>query len=124
MKFLIKLIPVILTLFVLLGCQEEIPQKETIRPVRAAQISDPSEFANRWFPGQAKATQEVDLSFRVAGPLIKFPVKVGDKVPKGHKLARIDPRDFQVELRNVQGQLDRAKAVLERPSPTMNGLFG
>ena len=114
MKLLSKLIPVLLTLIVLLGCQEEIPQKETIRPVRAVQISDPSEFAKRWFPGQAKATQEVDLSFRVAGPLIKFPVKVGDKAPKGHKLARIDPRDFQVELRNVQGQLDHAKAVLER----------
>jgi RND family efflux transporter MFP subunit len=114
MKPLSKLIPVLLTLFILLGCQEEIPQEETIRPVRAVQISDPSEIAKRWFPGQAKATQEVDLSFRVAGPLTKFPVKVGDMVPKGHKLARIDPRDFQVEIRNVQGQLDRAKAVLER----------
>jgi RND family efflux transporter MFP subunit len=114
MKPLSKLIPVLLTLFILLGCQEEIPQEETIRPVRAVRISDPSEIAKRWFPGQAKATQEVDLSFRVAGPLTKFPVKVGDMVPKGHKLARIDPRDFQVEIRNVQGQLDRAKAVLER----------
>jgi RND family efflux transporter MFP subunit len=96
------------------GCQEEIPQKEMIRMVRAVQVSDPAEFAKRWFPGQAKATQEVDLSFRVAGPLIEFPVNVGDEVPKGQELARIDPRDFEVELRNVQGQLEREKAVLKR----------
>ncbi len=82
--------------------------------VRAVQVSDPAELAKRWFPGQAKATQEVDLAFRVAGPLIEFPVNVGDEVPEGQELARIDPRDFQVELRNVQGQLERENAVLIR----------
>lgn len=114
MKQLIKWFPILLLLFVLPGCQEEIPQKEVIRMVRAVQVNDPAEFTKRWFPGQAKATQEVDLSFRVAGPLIERPINVGDKVPKGQELARIDPRDFEVELRNVQGQLEREKAVLKR----------
>jgi len=54
------------------------------------------------------------LSFRVSGPLITFPVKVGDEVEQGRVLARIDPRDYQVNLSNVQGQLDRAKAKLAR----------
>ena len=101
MKFLIGSIALLLGIFSFLGCQEEVPQKETIRPVRAVQVSDPSEFAKRWFPGQAKAIQEVDLSFRVSGPLIKLPVKVGDEVRKGRELARIDPRDFEVNLRAV-----------------------
>ena len=114
MKQLIKWISVLPLLIVLAGCQEEIPQKETIRMVRAVQVSDPAEFTQRWFSGQAKATQEVDLSFRVAGPLIERPVNVGDEVPKGQKVARIDPRDFEVELRNVQGQLERERAVLKR----------
>jgi RND family efflux transporter MFP subunit len=114
MKRLINCIAILLLVFVLLGCEEETPQKEMIRMVRAVQVSDPAEFANRWFPGQAKATQEVDLSFRVAGPLIERPVNVGDEVPKGQELARIDPRDFEVDLRNVQGQLERSEAVLKR----------
>lgn len=114
MKRLIKWFPILLLLLVLPGCQEETPQKDMIRMVRAVQVSDPAEFAKRWFPGQAKATQEVDLAFRVAGPLIEFPVNVGDEVPKGQELARIDPRDFEVELRSVQGQLEREKAVLTR----------
>ncbi len=114
MKFLIGSITLLLGIFPFLGCQEEIPKKEMIRPVRAIQVSDPSEFAKRWFPGQAKAIQEVDLSFRVAGPLITLPVKVGDQVRKGRELARIDPRDFEVNLRDAKGQLAREKAVLER----------
>ena len=114
MKFLIGSITMLLGIFPFWGCQEEVPQKEMIRPVRAIQVSDPSEFAKRWFPGQAKAIQEVDLSFRVAGPLIKLPVKVGDQVRKGYELARIDPRDFEVNLRDAKGQLAREKAVLER----------
>jgi len=51
------------------GCQEKTPPKETIRMVRAEQVSDPADFSKRWFPGQARATRVVDLSFRVAGPL-------------------------------------------------------
>jgi len=114
MKFLIKFIPIFLALFALLGCQEEIPKKEMIRPVRAERVSDPAEFAKRWFPGQAKATREVDLSFRVAGPLVALPVNIGDTVRKGRELARIDPRDYQVNLRNYQGQLAKTKAEFKR----------
>jgi multidrug efflux pump subunit AcrA (membrane-fusion protein) len=54
----------------------------------------------------------VDLSFRVAGPLITRPVNVGDKVKQGDVVARIDPRDFEVEVRNAEGQLETAKAAL------------
>jgi RND family efflux transporter MFP subunit len=96
------------------GCEKEVPQKEIIRSVRAITVASPDDFAKRWFPGKAKATQEVELSFRVAGPLVDFPVDVGDRVKKGAVAAKIDPRDFQVDLRNAKGRLEEAKAVLER----------
>jgi len=114
MKHFVTCIALLLTILIVLGCQEEIPVKAAIRSVRAIQVSDPVDFTKRWFPGQAKATQEVDLSFRVAGPLVTFPVDVGDEVKKGDVVARIDPRDFQVDLRNAKGQLAKAKAVLAR----------
>lgn len=114
MKPMIKWITILLLICVFSGCQEKTPPKETIRMVRALKVSDPAEFAKRWFPGQARATQEVDLSFRVAGPLIERPINVGDEVPKGQELARIDPRDFEVVLRNAQGQLEQEQAVLKR----------
>jgi RND family efflux transporter MFP subunit len=114
MKYLSICLSLFLISITLLGCEEAIPEKEVIRSVRAIQVTDSSEFASRSFPGQAKATQEVDLSFRVAGPLITLPVKVGDTVRKGLELARIDPRDFEVDLRNAEGRLDRAVAELQR----------
>jgi RND family efflux transporter MFP subunit len=103
----------LLVLF-LVGCEKEVPQKEMVRSVRAMKVTSPEDFAQRWFPGQAKATQEVDLSFRVAGPLVDFPVDVGDRVTKSKVVARIDPRDFQVDLRNAKGSLEESKAVLVR----------
>ncbi len=114
MKRFIACISLYLVLIAVSGCKDEIPQKEIIRPVRAMQISDPAEFSKRWFPGQAKAIQEIDLSFRVTGPLIELPVNVGDIARKGQELARIDPRDYKVNLRNAQGQLERAKAGLKK----------
>jgi RND family efflux transporter MFP subunit len=41
---------------------------------------------------------------------------VGKSFKQGELVARIDPRDYEVELENAQGQLARAKAALERAS--------
>ncbi|MGR8950468.1 MAG: efflux RND transporter periplasmic adaptor subunit [Gammaproteobacteria bacterium] len=99
------------------GCnQPPPPEKSQIRPVRAMQIATSENFEGRAFPGTAKAAQEVELSFRVSGPLIALPVKVGDVVQKGDVIAQIDPRDYQVKARNVRGQLDQVKAQLTRAS--------
>jgi RND family efflux transporter MFP subunit len=94
------------------GCSQPPPEPDVVRPVRAVKAGDVTTLEGRWFPGKAQATQEVNLSFRVSGPLIEFPVIVGDRVTRGQILARIDPRDFQVELRNAEAQLEQAKAVL------------
>jgi RND family efflux transporter MFP subunit len=104
----------ILLLSTLSGCSETEPDKEIIRPVRAVKVGDVGSFSRRGFPGRAQATQEIDLAFRVGGPLITRPVNVGDAVQKGDVVAQIDPRDFEVNLRNVQAQLAEAEAALER----------
>ena len=97
----------------LAACEEEVAEVDPIRPVRAVQVGGEISARSSGLPGRAKATQEVNLSFRVAGPLITFPVKVGDEVTASDVLATIDPRDFEVDLENVRGQLERAKSELE-----------
>jgi RND family efflux transporter MFP subunit len=108
------LLTCLLMILILPGCQEEVPKKELVRPVWAMKVGDAASMAGRWFPGRAKATQEVDLAFRVTGPLITRPIDVGDEVKKDQTLARIDPRDFETNLRNVQGHLAQANAALTR----------
>ena len=104
----------ILVLSSLTGCGKPEPEREIIRPVRAVKVSDMGGLQRRGFPGRAQATQEIDLAFRVGGPLITRPVDVGDTVEEGDVVARIDPRDFEVNLRNTEAQLAEAKAALER----------
>lgn len=104
----------IVMLLTLGGCSEPEPEREIIRPVQAVKVGDMGELQRRGFPGRAQATQEIDLAFRVQGPLITRPVNVGDVVKTGDVVARIDPRDFEVNLRNVEAQLSKARAALER----------
>lgn len=104
--------------------QQEPPETNSVRPVRAMKISTASDLAGRSFPGRAKATQEVELSFRIAGPLISLPVNVGDKVKKGNLIARIDPRDFEVQQRKSNGELQRAMANHTRAKGEYQRLLG
>ena len=113
-----KILSSVLILFIafsIFGCsKQEAEEKEVIRPVRTFEIPSPGQFSQRNFPGRAKATQEIDLAFRVSGPLITFPVDVGDIVNVGDIVARIDPRDFQVNVQSAQGKLDNAIAASRR----------
>jgi multidrug efflux pump subunit AcrA (membrane-fusion protein) len=98
---------------VLAACEQEVAKVEPIRPIRAVQIGGAISQRDAGLPGRAKATQEVNLSFRVSGPLITLPINIGDVVEQGALLARIDSRDFEVSLRSIDGQLDQARSQLE-----------
>jgi RND family efflux transporter MFP subunit len=119
-----KFIPLMLIIVVLLsGCQEEAPVVELIRPVKALKVADADTFEGIKYNGIAQATQQVDLSFRVDGPMISRPVNVGDEVKKDQLVARIDPRDYEVRLRTVQGQLTNAIAVRKRAQADLDRLL-
>ncbi|WED43349.1 efflux RND transporter periplasmic adaptor subunit [Legionella cardiaca] len=79
------------------------------RPVKVIQIGNFKSFDSRSFPGRAKASQEVDLSFNVSGSLIELPIKVGDKVKKGDLIAKLDPREFEAKLKSAQAEATRDK---------------
>lgn len=97
------------------GCDEApIEEKQKIRAIKAMEIIDAGQLSQRAFPGIAKATQEVNLAFRIAGPLVEYPVLIGDKVTKGDVVARVDPRDYQVEVNNAKAQVARAQASFKR----------
>jgi len=95
------------------ACEEDVTEAEVIRPVRAVKVGDATDLNRRSLPGRAKATQEVNLSFRVAGSLVSFPAQVGDEVSMGNLLANLDPRDYEVQVRNVEAQLGRSRSELE-----------
>ena len=100
---------------ILSGCIPE-PEQVELPPalVPAIRIADASALTERDLPGRARAGQEVNLSFRVTGPLVELPVNVGDEVNAGDVVARIDPEDYINALGSVDGQLAQARAVATR----------
>ncbi|MEM6750141.1 MAG: efflux RND transporter periplasmic adaptor subunit [Planctomycetota bacterium] len=94
------------------GCSEPPAEEAPPRPVIAFQVPADDAFEMRRFSGRAQAADEVNLSFRVSGPLLGLPVDVGDTVEAGQPVALIDPNDYELEVRNVEAQLRDAKTQL------------
>ncbi len=94
--------------------EEEKAAVEVVRPVKMMTIASGGEVFKRAFPGKVQASQEVDLSFKVSGPLIELPVKEGQEVKKGQLLARIDPRDFKTNLDQAKARSLEAQQQFKR----------
>lgn len=91
------------------GSPEEIVQG---RPVKVMVVTGGDSREDRSFPGIVKADREIDLAFRVGGPLIEYDLKIGQKVQRGETLARIDPRDFEIRVQKLSAELKAAEARL------------
>ena len=114
---------VLLSSFLLLAACGEAPAPQPPRLVKAMQISGASDLSEGNFPGRARAGQEVNLSFRVSGQMMKFPVSVGDKVNTGTSLAILDPSDYQQLVNATQSTLEAARAGYRRAEADYNRLL-
>jgi multidrug efflux system membrane fusion protein len=63
--------------------------------------------------GTATAFNTATVKSRVDGQLVSVVVKEGQAVREGELLAQIDPRPFEVQLQQAQGQLARDRAGLK-----------
>ena len=86
---------------------QQVAEQTAIRPVKAVRVADVSSLSDRWFPGRAKATEQIDLSFDVSGKLTERPVNIGDAIEKGQVIARLDSRDFRAKLKASRAELQR-----------------
>ncbi|MCP3097365.1 MdtA/MuxA family multidrug efflux RND transporter periplasmic adaptor subunit [Myxococcus sp. K15C18031901] len=63
--------------------------------------------------GAVVPTYSVTVRTRVDGQLMRVAFREGQDVKEGELLAQLDPRPFQVQLEQAEGQLARDRALLE-----------
>ncbi|MFW6004857.1 MAG: efflux RND transporter periplasmic adaptor subunit [Desulfonatronovibrionaceae bacterium] len=113
-KYLLNFMVLLLGAGLLLtGCQDAGVSSPGDRPVKVMEVSEPEAVLTRILPGRVEPVRESALSFRVSGQVEEISVKKGDHVGKGQVLARLDPRDYEIALRNVRGRLEQAQAELK-----------
>ena len=66
------------------------------------------------YPGRTRAGEEAKVSFRVAGTVERVLVDEGQHVRRGQVIARLDSRDYMVQLSAVEAEYTQVKAEAER----------
>ena len=86
-----------------------------LSPIKAPAATTQSDVAVEVFGlGTIEARVESKVGFKVAGVLVDLRADVGDRVPKGDVLARLDDRE-------QAAQVARAKAAVAQTRPIFNG---
>jgi RND family efflux transporter MFP subunit len=119
----------IIGLIIETGCSNKSFEKNSavIRYVKTITVEDKESVVSETFPGVLKESDEVKLSFRIAGPIDKLPVKEGQFIKKGELLAQIDTRDYKLqyeatlaEYEQVIGEVERLENLYEKKNLTDN----
>ena len=96
------------------GKKEEPVKEEVVRPVKTMVIQSGLGPGIHKFAGVVRGSRRVELSFKVSGPLVELPVEEGQEVKKGQLIARIDPRDFEIAVKEAKARTVEAENQYRR----------
>ncbi len=108
-----------ISFFILVSCKK--PEPANITPnqeklVKTVQLNGKTKISERLYPGKIAANQKVDLAFQVPGQIIELPIEKGKKVTTNQMLAKLDPRDFESNVKEAKAVYINAKAQFDRAS--------
>lgn len=92
----------------------DVKNAEITGAVKVEVVNDYQNELTIAYPGKVKSASDVNLSFRVAGPLAALPAEVGAFVRKGQCVAEIDRRDYEIQLSATEAEYRQIKAEAER----------
>ena len=106
--------------FGLLGCRGRGQESEQeIRYVKTAKVSA-VDYVDREFAGMSTADDATTLAFKIAGQVAGVDVSKGQYVKKGELLARLDPRDVELQVAADKSQYVKALSQYERMKQSWN----
>jgi membrane fusion protein (multidrug efflux system) len=99
---------------VALACGEAAPPPQQPVDVVVAGVAQRDVPISMEWIGTTEGAVDAEIRAQVAGYLISRDYAEGTAVQEGARLFRIDPRPFQAALDQASGDLERAKAILEK----------
>ncbi|MDR0422295.1 MAG: efflux RND transporter periplasmic adaptor subunit [Proteiniphilum sp.] len=96
------------------GCRQQGERTETVKTVKVHTAATRGERQSITLPGKVKASAEIDLAFRISGPIAKVSATEGQFVRKGQVVAEMDSRDYAIQLSATEAEYTQIKAEAER----------
>ena len=98
----------------LCGCREKATAPANVAPVVRVESPISREVADYvYFTGRLEAVESVEINARATGYLVSIDFESGRSVKKGDRLFKIDPRPYQAQLDQANGQVAVAEAQLQ-----------
>jgi len=102
-------------MFISSACSYQKPDEKTVvQTVKTDTVRVYGEKNSSTFPGKVKAASDVNLAFRISGPVLKISAEAGSFVKKGQVLAEMDSRDYAIQLSATEAEYNRIKAEADR----------
>lgn len=96
------------------SCGNRQPEEADTANVRLVMVENADTTSVQEFPGRVKASEEVNLSFKVSGTLMNVYVDEGSAISAGQLIAEIDPRDYRLQLDATEAEYLNVRAEAER----------
>lgn len=112
---------IVIALLLAAGCQSDYPatgatqraeQGAAPRQVRVIPAIQETVARGTVVTGTLAAEDQVVLSLKVTGRLSEITVDLGSRIRKGQIIARLDPTDFRLRVRQAEAALQQARARL------------
>ena len=98
----------------LAACSDEtVVEQAPVRPVKVVEVKAPDDGRLMQYSGSVRARTEISLGFRVDGKITERLVDVGQRVKAGDVLAKLDPVDYELSVRQAEAQLASAEKQME-----------
>lgn len=95
------------------GCQQK-PKETLVRSVKTTNPVKINSVTERTLPGIVKENQIINLGFKAAGQISNIYVKEGDFVKEGQLLAKLDDKDYRLQLSATEIQYNQLLTEVER----------
>jgi RND family efflux transporter MFP subunit len=109
-----NLLTATLLTLLLAACTSQKPADEAVPMVRLATVAPSGSAQTSLYPGRTRASETINMAFKVSGTLQRVPVRSGDYVRRGQLIAQMDDRDYRLQLEATEAEYRQVKAEAER----------